>query len=91
MSKQLWERVVNRDLVPEEVAIQQEQRQMFYKGSRFKDLRSGKEGTVQSLRDNELEQYYRLSDPTHYYYLINYDDGSFETYLGQHNMILLSR
>ena len=70
---------------------QQQRRQMFYKGSRFKDLRNGKEGTVQSLRDGELEQHYRRSDPTHYHYVVNYDDGSFESYLGQHNMILLSR
>lgn len=49
-------------------------------GQRFINSCTNKIGTIQNLRDGEYEKNQRKLDPTHYYYSVNYDDGSFETY-----------
>jgi len=59
--------------------------QLFSPGSRF--VYMGKNGTVRRLRDDDYERNKRLADPTHYYYSVDFDDGTFETYLGQYYMV----
>lgn len=49
-------------------------------GQRFVNTRTNKNGTIKYLRDDEYEKNKRISNPTHYYYHVYYDDGSFETY-----------
>jgi hypothetical protein len=65
--------------------------QAFFKGDKFKHIHNGKTGTVANLRDNEYEQTHRISDPSHYYYNVNFDDGSIvgSTYVSQDDMIKL--
>ena len=61
--------------------------QAFHEGSRFENLHSHKKGTVNYFRNNEYEINKRKSDPSRYYYSVNYDDGKFESYLHQSDMI----
>lgn len=49
-------------------------------GQKFINARTNKIGTVKYLRNGEYEENKRNIDPTHYYYSVGYDDGSFETY-----------
>ena len=62
-------------------------KQLFHEGSRFRHvnhgLRSNKIGTVRNLRNDSLEKMSRTTNPNHYYYHVDFDDGTFETYLGQ--------
>jgi len=62
-------------------------KQLFQEGSRFRHInhgsRANKLGTVKYLRNDSLEQMKRAADPNHYYYHVDFDDGTFETYLGQ--------
>jgi len=41
-----------------------------------------KQGTIKYLRNDTYEREQRKKDPTHYYYYIDYLDGSFDTYVG---------
>lgn len=61
----------------------------FIKGNRVRLLMTNKTGTINYLRDDSCEQNKRKTDPTHYYYFVDYDDGSFETYQSQHWLVLL--
>lgn len=67
--------------------------QLFRKGDRFRHINCGtlanKVGTVDYLRDDSTEQASRKADSTHYYYCVRFDDGTFETYLGQMYMYKL--
>ena len=66
-------------------------KQMFNRGDRFQHINQGVKanlwGTVRYLRDDEYEINARISDPSHYYYYVDFDDGTFETYLNQMYMI----
>ena len=62
--------------------------QLFFPGNRFSYM--GKLGTVKYLRDDDYEKSKRRTDSTHYYYSVDFDDGSFETYLGQYYMVHIS-
>ena len=59
--------------------------QLFKPGSRFlyKSAVGSKYGTVRYLRDDTYEKNMRATDCNHYYYHVDFDDGSFETYLYQ--------
>lgn len=50
---------------------------------------SGKIGTINYLRNDSYEKSIRLEDPTHYYYCVDFDDDSFETYMSEKEMIFL--
>lgn len=52
----------------------------YKRGQRFINTCTNKAGTIRYLRDDEYEKNQRKSNPTHYYYNVDYDDGSFETY-----------
>ena len=53
----------------------------FNHGQRFYCEFNDKYGTVIHLRDDSHEKLMRQSDSTHYYYHVDFDDGSFETYI----------
>jgi hypothetical protein len=61
----------------------------FEPGQRFINTRTNKTGTIKYLRNDERERNIRLSNPTHYYYNVDYDDGSFETYEYGQNLKLI--
>ncbi len=61
----------------------------FKPGQRFINTRTNKTGTIRYLRNDERERNMRLSNPTHYYYNVDYDDGSFETYEYGQNLKLI--
>jgi len=52
----------------------------YKQGQRFVNTYTNQIGTIRYLRDDEYEKNQRKSDPTHYCYFVDYDDGSFETY-----------
>lgn len=52
----------------------------YSQGQRFVNTHTKKTGTIKYLRDDEYEKNQRKSNPAHYYYHVDYDDGSFETY-----------
>ena len=60
--------------------------QMFNSGDKVKNIFNSKTGVVESLRNDKHEQQQRRSNPNHYYYTINYDDGSFDTYVSQSSL-----
>jgi hypothetical protein len=60
--------------------------QLFYPGDRVANFYDEKTGTIKSFRNDKTEQQYRVSDKYHYYYDVEYDDGTFETYEPQHNL-----
>lgn len=62
----------------------------FAIGDKILNIYTNKKGIIRRLRDDEYEKLQRKNDPTHYYYYVDYDDGSFETYEGHQNMIHLS-
>ena len=61
--------------------------QKFFEGDRFQHKHTKKFGTVRRLRDDAYEKERRKSDPSHYYYHVDFDDTTFETYLYQDNMV----
>ena len=65
-------------------------KQKFVTGDKFININTNKKGTVRRLRDDDYEKLQRKNDLTHYYYHVDYDDGSFETYEGEKNMIPLT-
>jgi len=65
--------------------------QLFFPNDRFYNKFNNKIGTVKYLRDDTREKYMRNINFSHYYYHVHYDDGSFETYLYQNDMIQLKR
>lgn len=65
--------------------------QLFFEGDRFVNEYTKKIGTVKSLRDDQYEKIQRLSNIDHYYYSVNYDDGSFETYECQQAMTKIAK
>lgn len=64
--------------------------QVFAPGQRFRHIdmgtRANKYGTVRYLRDDTREKANRAHNPTHYYYHVDFDDNTFETYLSQSYM-----
>jgi hypothetical protein len=58
----------------------------FNLGQKFVCLTNNKSGTVRYLRNDTYEKSKRHSDSSHYYYNIDFDDGTFETYM--HGMYL---
>lgn len=66
------------------VSPEYEQKYITFKsGDRFENSCTGKTGTVRSLRNDEWERKY--SKTRHYH--VDYDDGSFETYQSELNMV----
>lgn len=61
--------------------------QLFSEGDKFVCKYSGKTGTVRNLRNDQYEKTQRLTNSYHYYYHVDFDDGSFETYQSQQSMI----
>ena len=66
-------------------------RQRFSVGMRFYSEWSHKSGKVAAVRNNRYEREQRAKDPTHWWYHVDYDDGSFETMLAQSAMSHTSR
>ena len=58
----------------------------FHQGQKFYCTCNNKNGTIRYLRDDTYEKSLRQSDPSHYYFHVDFDDGSFETYI--HGMYL---
>jgi len=50
----------------------------FSSGQKIKNTRSNKIGIIRRLRDDTYEQ--KHNHPGIYYYCVDYDDGTFETY-----------
>ena len=61
-------------------------RQRFVIGMRFFDVWLAKSGTVVAVRNDRYEREQRVTDPTRWYYHVDYDDGSCETMLAQSDM-----
>ena len=57
-------------------------------GRRFVCKYSDKSGSVRSVRDDEYEKEKRKSDPTHWYYYVDFDDGTYETYMSGKSILL---
>jgi hypothetical protein len=55
----------------------------FSDGSSVWLRHTGKRGTVERLRDDAYERGRRARDPTHFYYSVTFDDGTFDTYVPQ--------
>lgn len=53
----------------------------YYPGDKIFDICRKKKGIIRRLRDDTYEKSQIESDPTHYYYYIDYDDGTFDTYV----------
>ena len=62
----------------------------FDKGDKFIHIYNKKTGTIRSLRDGSYEKKERAKDPSHYYYHVDFDDGTFETYMHQQYMKLVN-
>ena len=60
--------------------------QLFISGDKIYNRWIKKSGTIKYLRNNDREKYCRKCDPTHYYYHIDYVDGSFNTYVSQNDL-----
>ena len=58
--------------------------QRFQENDRFQHKINNKTGTVKRLRDDLWEQ--KNSWPANYHYSVNFDDGTFETYLNERYM-----
>ena len=52
----------------------------FLPNTNIKNKYNQKKGIIISLRDDEYEKNMRITDPAHYYFIIQYNDGSFESY-----------
>lgn len=61
--------------------------QQFFPGQKFRCIYNGKTGTIKYLRDDSHEKKSRALNPSHYYYHVDFDDGSFETYIYGKNMV----
>jgi hypothetical protein len=59
------------------------------KGTKFICKYSNKSGKIIKLRDDEYEKQQRKSYPSDYYYHVDFDDGTFETYMYGKDMILI--
>ena len=55
----------------------------FRKGDKVINVDLNKTGTINYLRDDDTEKKFRREDPTHYYYSVDYDDNSTNTYVNQ--------
>ncbi len=62
---------------------------LYNPGQKFINKFNQKTGTIRYLRNDEHEKNFRLTNPTHYYYHVDYDDGSFETYESASNLIII--
>ena len=60
--------------------------QKFFECSKFINIFTNKKGIVKRLRNDDCEKQYRKNDPTHYYYSVDYDDGTFQSYESQKYM-----
>lgn len=69
--------------------IQQEIQQEIQCGTRIKCIWTGKIGTIVSLRNGERERRMRELNSLHYYYYIDYDDGTFDTYVSGKDLIIV--
>ena len=60
----------------------------FGSGQKVVVVLTGKRGTVERLRDDAYERGRRCANPGHYFYSINFDDGTFDTYIAQTDLRL---
>lgn len=63
---------------------------IYSQGEKIYDIYKKKSGIIKHLRDDSREKSLRQTDPNHYYYFIEYDDGSFDTYVSYNNFIVLN-
>ena len=61
-------------------------RQKFKEGDKIVNVTNGLTGKIKSLRDDTFEQNARRTDPTHYFYHVTYDNGTFDTYVSQNDL-----
>ena len=54
---------------------------VFNVGDKVFSYDYNKIGKIVELRDDSYERRERLRDPNHFYYHIQFDDGSFDTYI----------
>lgn len=60
---------------------------IYNSGDRIFNTEIRKTGTIKCLRDNSREKELRCKNSSHYYYFIDYDDGTFDTYVYGLNLI----
>jgi hypothetical protein len=63
---------------------------IYDEGDHIYNIYIKKQGIIKSLRNNSYEKSKREKDPTHYYYHIDYDDGSFNTYVNINDFIQIN-
>jgi hypothetical protein len=79
---QLMKNVINADSA-DKFDSNTSNRQRFVPGDKIINISNNKTGVVDRLRDDTYEKTERNKNPTHYMYSITYDDGTFDTYVGQ--------
>ena len=79
---QLMKNVINADSA-NKFDSNTSNRQRFEPGDKIINISNNKTGVVDRLRDDTYEKTERNKNPTHYMYSITYDDGTFDTYVGQ--------
>jgi hypothetical protein len=60
---------------------------MFCQGDKVYNICINKFGSVVNLRNDSREKKMRELDPSHYYYHLDYEDGSFDTYVNVNSLI----
>ena len=58
-------------------------------GQRFINKLNQKYGTIKYLRNDSYEKYKRENNSLHYYYYVEYDDGTFNTYENGANLTII--
>jgi hypothetical protein len=62
---------------------------LFSDGQHVRFKFSTRTGTVEYLRDDSYERARRAADAGHYFYSVRYDDGEFDTYVAQSDILPL--
>jgi hypothetical protein len=59
----------------------------FADGSRVRHVWSGRVGTVERLRDDAYERDRRASKACHFFYSVEFDDKTFDTYVAESALV----